>query len=458
MGERRPGRGDRPPPANGAVTTLVPAAEPAKQGGPLIEFSTVSKDDPNEGIIFSETPEQCTCPHCERSVVTFIDHEASWVTWLLAFVVWFSLGWMAFWVLPLLWPAFKDVVHHCPRCLNVIARKSRISLPTFRTEVMSFKIGGCAVVLARKYVAILIGLIGTIAIVYFLRSTVQLNTMAEVERGHDSPLSWEDFLHECGPRTSLRHRTSTARAFEEKFRRKTFKWQGEVRVIREGFEVLFVKTKSVVMVKMSPPRFPRRDMPDIALIFGEERNPEVGTLEPGDWVEFEATMIAHGFRGDPEVMSLWHIRTIPRPSLLGSSTDGSGSSKAGGSGGSGGSGGQLQEDKARHTGSAAADVSTASIGKPVPEKKQQVAAAQPAASAAATEVLGKPVPEKKQQEAAAQPAAGAAATEALGKPVPEAEAAAATLNHNGTELKAAPAAAATLNHNGTDVLSKAAPP
>ena len=27
---------------------------------------------------------------------------------LLAIVVWFSLGWMAFWVLPLLWPAFKD--------------------------------------------------------------------------------------------------------------------------------------------------------------------------------------------------------------------------------------------------------------------------------------------------------------------------------------------------------------
>jgi len=409
MGERRPGRGDRPPPANGAVTTLVPAAEPAKQRGPLIEFSTVSKDDPNEGIIFSETPEQCTCPHCERSVVTFIDHEASWVTWLLAFVVWFSLGWMAFWVLPLLWPAFKDVVHHCPRCLNVIARKSRISLPTFRTEVMSFKIGGCAVVLARKYVAILIGLIGTIALVYFLRSTVQLNTIAEVERGHDSALSWEDFLHECGPRSSLRHRTSTARAFEEKFRRKTFKWQGEVRVIREGFEVLFVKTKSVVMVKMSPPRFPRRDMPDVALIFGEERNPEVGTLEPGDWVEFEATMIAHGFRGDPEVMSLWHVGTIPRPSLTGRATGGSGSSNddiskpgVGGSGGSG-SGGQLQEevkarqmqeeDKARHPGSAVADASMASIGKPVPEKKQQETAAQPAANATATEVVGKPAPE-----------------------------------------------------------------
>jgi len=286
---------------------------------------------------------------------------------------------------------------------------------------MSFKIGGCAVVLARKYVAILIGLLGTIALVYFLRSTVQLNTLAEVERGPESSLSWEDFLHDCGPRNALRHRTSTARAFEEKFRRKTFKWQGEVRVIREGFEVLFVKTKSVVMVRMNPPRFPRRDLPDIALIFGEDRNPEVGTLEPGDWVEFEATMIAHGFRGDPEVMSLWHIGTIPRPSLLGSSTGGSGSSndgisKVGGSGGSGGSGsgGQLQEeDKARHPGSAAAAAATAV-----------------AASAAS---IGKPVPEMKQQETGVEGAAHVAATEALGKPMPETLAATLPLNHSGTD-------------------------
>ena len=60
-------------------------------------------------IQWSLRPERCSCPHCERPVVTFIDYEASWVTWLLAIVVWFSLGWMAFWVLPLLWPAFKDL-------------------------------------------------------------------------------------------------------------------------------------------------------------------------------------------------------------------------------------------------------------------------------------------------------------------------------------------------------------
>mmetsp|Transcript_78969 Transcript_78969/g.231816 ORF Transcript_78969/g.231816 Transcript_78969/m.231816 type:complete len:439 (-) Transcript_78969:117-1433(-) len=325
MGERRPGRGPagsqqrQPQPEMGQ---LVPASEPppAKCTNSLIEFSTITSEDPNEGLVFGETPEHCTCPHCERSVITFIDHEASWVTWLLGIMVWISLGWMmAFVVLPLLWPAFKDVVHHCPRCLNVIARKSRISLPTFRTEVMTFKIGGCAVVLARKYVAILVGLLLTILTVYFLRSTVHLNQVADVQKGPPSMLSWDDFLFDCGPRTSLRHRTSTVRAFEEKYRRRTFTWQGEVRMIREGFDVILVRTKSVLMVKMHPQRYPRRDLPDVALLFGEDRNMEVAVLNPGDWVEFEATMTAHGYRGDPEVMSLWKIKEVTRPSPLSSS-------------------------------------------------------------------------------------------------------------------------------------------
>eukprot|EP00420_Gonyaulax_spinifera_P019460 CAMPEP_0197903052 /NCGR_PEP_ID=MMETSP1439-20131203/55003_1 /TAXON_ID=66791 /ORGANISM="Gonyaulax spinifera, Strain CCMP409" /LENGTH=425 /DNA_ID=CAMNT_0043524139 /DNA_START=51 /DNA_END=1328 /DNA_ORIENTATION=+ len=321
MGERRPGRAAaqeaQRQQSNGGTVALAPPPEPPpKQGNSLIEFTTIARDDPNEGLVFGDTPEHCSCPHCDHTVVTFIDHEASLVTWLLGFVVWFSLGWMSFWVLPLLWPAFKDVVHHCPRCLNVIARKSRISLPTFRTEVMSFKIGGCAVVLARKYVAILLGLAVTILAVYLLRSTAHLNTTQEVKKGAASMLTWEDFLFDCGPRTSLRHRASTARAFDERFRRRTFKWQGEVRVIREGFDFLFVRTKSVVMLKMYPQRFPKRDLPDIALLFGEERNQEVGMLNPGDWVEFEATMTAHGYRGDPEVMSLWHIAPTTRPTDL----------------------------------------------------------------------------------------------------------------------------------------------
>ncbi|OLQ04532.1 hypothetical protein AK812_SmicGene12388 [Symbiodinium microadriaticum] len=103
------------------------------------------------------------------------------------------------------------------------------------------------------------------------------------------------------------------------YRRRTFTWQGEVRVIREGFEVFFVRTKSVLMVRMYPSRFPRRDLPDVALLFSESLNKEIAELTPGDWVEFEATMTLHGYRGDPELMTLWHIKRVEPPTPLSSS-------------------------------------------------------------------------------------------------------------------------------------------
>merc|ERR1712194_438382 len=78
-----------------------------------------------------------------------------------------------------------------------------------------------------------------------------------------------------------------------------------------------LRTKSVVMLRMNPPRHSRGDSPDVALLFGEDRYREVAALTPGDWVNFEATMQAHGYRGDPEVMTMWHIAAVKRPSLLG---------------------------------------------------------------------------------------------------------------------------------------------
>ncbi|CAK8999614.1 unnamed protein product [Durusdinium trenchii] len=114
---------------------------------------------------------------------------------------------------------------------------------------------------------------------------------------------------------SLRGRHETA----VRYRRRTFTWQGEVRVIREGFEVFVIRTKSVLMVRMYPSRFPRRDLPDVALLFSDSLNKEIAELSPGDWVEFEATMTLHGYRGDPELMTLWHIQKVERPVPLSSS-------------------------------------------------------------------------------------------------------------------------------------------
>ena len=168
----------RPKKESSGPSLIEFTTEVAASGGEgyqnLVEDPTQARDDPNEGLTFGDMhPAQqsplirfissmadvsearamhlhalralrCGGPTCVGPAVhagcadadalrvamkvTFIDYEASWVTWfrprtahfialssggttarlrLLAIVVWFSLGWMAFWVLPLLWPAFK---------------------------------------------------------------------------------------------------------------------------------------------------------------------------------------------------------------------------------------------------------------------------------------------------------------------------------------------------------------
>merc|ERR1719316_212965 len=134
-------------------------------------------------------------------------------------------------------------------------------------------------------------------------------------RGPDSPLTWKDFLHDCGPRAQgqLGRKQSTVEIFHKKYHKKTFRWQGELINIREGMEIFIWRTRSILSLRMVPSRFRLRDGPDIVLLFGEEHNHEVANMSPGDWIEFEATMAAHGRRGDPEVMMLWSAKAAKRP-------------------------------------------------------------------------------------------------------------------------------------------------
>lgn len=175
---------------------------------------------------------------------------------------------------------------------------------------MTFKVGSCAVVLARKYVMILLGFLLLIGGLYVFRAAVPAGNH-DMVRGPDAPLSWDEFLRDCGPKSHLgAGQKSNNRLFEEKYHKKTFRWRGKVRQIREGVDIFFWHTKCIMLVKMEPSRFPTRDYPDVALLFGEERNKDVANLAPGDLIEFEGTMAAHGRRGDPEVMILWSVTPI----------------------------------------------------------------------------------------------------------------------------------------------------
>merc|ERR1719231_1791467 len=134
------------------------------------DAATENDEEESDEIVFDQTPVKVVCPHCGLTVITFIEHEASWVTYVAAIVLLMTLGWAALCVVPIVFPLFKDVVHHCPRCLNVLATRSRVAVQGMKSEVMSIRVGSCVVVLARKWVILLVSLMLLIGGIHMFRN------------------------------------------------------------------------------------------------------------------------------------------------------------------------------------------------------------------------------------------------------------------------------------------------
>ena len=76
-------------------------------------------------VVFSDTPVQIHCPHCQQNVITTVNHETGMLTWLAVGIL-FLLGfWLCCWI-PLLLNALKDVVHTCPNCRYVCGVHKRL--------------------------------------------------------------------------------------------------------------------------------------------------------------------------------------------------------------------------------------------------------------------------------------------------------------------------------------------
>merc|ERR1712070_503575 len=122
---------------------------------------------------------------------------------------------------------FKDVVHHCPKCLSVLATRSRVELPSWRQEVMSFRFGSCVVVLARKYVALLTGIAILVGGIHWVRTSgAPSSAIALAHREPPLNLTWTDFTKDCGFKSYLGNPIHVNMAFNHKYRNHTFKWTG----------------------------------------------------------------------------------------------------------------------------------------------------------------------------------------------------------------------------------------
>lgn len=278
-----------------------------------------------DGPVFDQTPVRVSCPACASSVITFIEHESSWVTYAACLGLVLVLGWAAILVVPIVYPLFKDVVHHCPRCLSVLATRSRVALPSFKQEVMSFRFGSCVVVLARKYVLMLLALSAVIGTIHYARTSVGPPAgLDALERGPVVPLGWTDYVRDCGLKSYLGNPIHVSMAFKEKYKNRTFAWEGSVYRVEDGLSFLWFHERGALFVRMQQPQLPRsRAGPDLALLF-DSRTPagiEAGKLRKGSNVSFTATMVEVGKRGMPHVMLLWELGTVGALSPPPSSTE-----------------------------------------------------------------------------------------------------------------------------------------
>merc|ERR1719258_602810 len=58
-------------------------------------------------------------------------------------------------------------------------------------------------------------------------------------RSEPAPLGWEDFNKDCGFKSYLGNPIHVTMAFAEKYKSKTFRWQGKVHHVEEGFTLLW---------------------------------------------------------------------------------------------------------------------------------------------------------------------------------------------------------------------------
>jgi len=272
--------------------------------------NALAKMEDEEGEpLFDQNPVRVTCPRCRVSIITFIEYEASWVTYGMAIFLFTVLNWAALCIVPVVYPLFKDVVHHCPRCLAVLATRSRVVLPNPKQEVMSFRFGSCVVVLARKYVLLLLALVTLISGVHFMRNSAAQG--AAVDSWHRGPpvnVTWQDFVQDCGTKTYIGNPIHVKMAFEDKYKNNTVHWEGKMERLDDSFHFWFLDRKGAVFTRMEPAQYDAGQS-DLLLIYNHSDAvaEKARELTQGAPFSFDATLVQVGRRGLPHVLVLWEV-------------------------------------------------------------------------------------------------------------------------------------------------------
>lgn len=122
--EPLPGQAEAPKPS--PVVQQPPPAMMAVQPTTTTVVVTTNGGGPKSVMLFGRDPVTMTCPYCDNNITTICEYKIGILIILLAILICFILEcWCGCCLIPLCIKGFKDVVHTCPVCKNILG-KSKI--------------------------------------------------------------------------------------------------------------------------------------------------------------------------------------------------------------------------------------------------------------------------------------------------------------------------------------------
>eukprot|EP01054_Gregarina_sp_Poly1_P003757 Gregarina_sp_Poly_1__3756@NODE_2112_length_2667_cov_91_117692_g1362_i0_p2_GENE_NODE_2112_length_2667_cov_91_117692_g1362_i0NODE_2112_length_2667_cov_91_117692_g1362_i0_p2_ORF_typecomplete_len273_score13_00zfLITAFlike/PF10601_9/4_3e11zfLITAFlike/PF10601_9/1_7e04tRNA_antilike/PF12869_7/0_17_NODE_2112_length_2667_cov_91_117692_g1362_i084902 len=265
--------------------------EVAPESSPGLDPAAVASTG-KEGKHYGEYPVHCVCPWCARSIVTHVEHQSTWMSLVLFLVLFLLLHVFAFCLYPFLSGFTQQIIHTCPRCSGELHRCKRFEFPTISHQIITLRCGNCAVIISRKYALGALCCVLLVCGASTLRWYVKTFGLPDVEEGPPISASWQDYVRDCGTRSSLGNPLHAQAKFQQDYFGKTIAWEGRLLEVKEGYF-----RKNFLLIIMDPHQYNSVTVADLAMVYnGIKYDHVVAELEVGDKLAFNATLLELGRR------------------------------------------------------------------------------------------------------------------------------------------------------------------
>jgi hypothetical protein len=227
------------------------------------------------------------CPNCSSKNSGYIEKEASALTLISTVLAILLFKFYAMMILPLIIEASKTCIKKCVKCDHILEKQELLSVPSLTDKVLSFKCGGCAIVVSRKYAIIIT--IGLIILYFFLPSSPHTAILNPGDQMLDNT-KWENYVEDCGRQALLNNGVRARKNFENKYSHNIITWRGSVQSKVDRNRIRDPMVSAALLIKMNPTDA-KIEFPDLELIISNEvfhhfRN-EIDPLTPMDIIEFK---------------------------------------------------------------------------------------------------------------------------------------------------------------------------